>query len=222
MSSQYGEGARILEYFGDTKGVFLDIGAYDGVTYSNTRPLFESGWGGVLVEPNPFAFVDLARNYASASVHTNQMDRDRDVQPSGDSVVLINAMVRNRYMTSRQVREFWANLPHEVPHAMSTDSEAHRRKFYSHPFQPIYVGSAMLLELSARWGPFHFINIDVGANAEVCREVCLDLDVKPSMVCVELDPDEELKHVPMRMALHQIGLVKQEIIGGNLLAWKPK
>lgn len=48
---------------GLTEGVFVDIGAHDGVTYSNSF-LFEKlrGWRGVCVEPNPAVFAQLAVN----------------------------------------------------------------------------------------------------------------------------------------------------------------
>src|SRR6266404_4750051 len=48
---------------GITGGTFVDIGAHDGVTYSNSF-LFERlrGWGGVCIEPNPAVFAQLAVN----------------------------------------------------------------------------------------------------------------------------------------------------------------
>ena len=54
--SQHGEQAHILKFFGDFKGRFLDIGAFDGVTGSNTRALVELGWSGVSIEANPENF----------------------------------------------------------------------------------------------------------------------------------------------------------------------
>ncbi len=60
--SQETEESVILEYFGDRVGRFLDVGAYDGVTYSNTRALAERGWRGVLVEPDPRSFSRLLEN----------------------------------------------------------------------------------------------------------------------------------------------------------------
>ncbi len=60
--SQNNEQEIILDYFGDFKGRFLDIGAYNGVDLSNTRALLELGWTGVMVEPNPFNLVDLINN----------------------------------------------------------------------------------------------------------------------------------------------------------------
>lgn len=63
MYSQNQEEKIILEYFGSETGTFIDIGANDGVTFSNTRALAERGWRGVLVEPSPQAFEKLKSLY---------------------------------------------------------------------------------------------------------------------------------------------------------------
>jgi FkbM family methyltransferase len=44
-------------------GNFLDIGAHDGESLSNTRALALSGWSGTLVEPNPNLFLRLIERY---------------------------------------------------------------------------------------------------------------------------------------------------------------
>jgi len=46
-----------------TKGVFLDIGAHDGITFSNTY-FFEKerGWTGICIDPNPDVFQKLVAN----------------------------------------------------------------------------------------------------------------------------------------------------------------
>lgn len=49
--TQYGEKIFIDEFFKDRIGFFVDIGAADGVTHSNTLHLIESGWKGILIEP---------------------------------------------------------------------------------------------------------------------------------------------------------------------------
>lgn len=62
--SQNNEQEVILKYFaGKEKGTFIDIGANDGKTLSNTFALAESFWTGVLVEPSPTAFTLLKENY---------------------------------------------------------------------------------------------------------------------------------------------------------------
>lgn len=52
--SQRGEQRAVLAALaGRAPGRFLDVGAWDGETFSNTRALALRGWGGVLVEPSP-------------------------------------------------------------------------------------------------------------------------------------------------------------------------
>lgn len=65
MFSQYEEEAHILEVLKDEPktGRFLDIGAWNAKTFSNTRALFELGWGGILIEPSPGPVQGLVREY---------------------------------------------------------------------------------------------------------------------------------------------------------------
>ncbi len=60
--SQVGQDRYLLESFfrGKRNGVFLDIGAYDGETFSNSLFFEETlGWTGLCVEPLPSAFAKL-------------------------------------------------------------------------------------------------------------------------------------------------------------------
>src|SRR5690348_14672442 len=61
--SQNGEQKVIFDYFGGSPGAFLDIGANDGETLSNSRALALSGWSGVCVEPSFRAYVRLSALY---------------------------------------------------------------------------------------------------------------------------------------------------------------
>lgn len=67
MYSQSLEEQYILEYFEGQKGTFIDIGANEGITFSNTRALAELGWSGCFVEPSPKAFERLKKNYKGLS-----------------------------------------------------------------------------------------------------------------------------------------------------------
>lgn len=49
-------------------GKFLDIGAYDGITFSNTYALLENGWSGVMVEASPSVFTALQHNMKGKNV----------------------------------------------------------------------------------------------------------------------------------------------------------
>lgn len=62
-------------------GVFFDIGAHDGVSYSNTY-YFEKelGWTGVCVEPQKNIFEQLRKNRKCACLHGCVFDRNAKVQ----------------------------------------------------------------------------------------------------------------------------------------------
>ena len=45
-----------------TNGYFVDIGAHDGITFSNSKFFEELGWNGVCIEPNPKVFDLLQSN----------------------------------------------------------------------------------------------------------------------------------------------------------------
>jgi FkbM family methyltransferase len=67
--SQCGEDQIVFEKYFPTKrnGIFLEMGALDGVTYSNTK-FFEDhmAWTGILIEPVPSQYTQLVRNRPSA------------------------------------------------------------------------------------------------------------------------------------------------------------
>ena len=48
---------------GKRDGMFVEIGAYDGITYSNTYQLAVAGWVGVYVEPVPKLFDQCIGNH---------------------------------------------------------------------------------------------------------------------------------------------------------------
>ncbi|MFA5154033.1 MAG: FkbM family methyltransferase [Clostridia bacterium] len=62
--SQHKQDEFIIDYFKSKKnGIFLDIGAHDGITLSNTYTLeTEFGWTGLCFEPMPHEFEKLHEN----------------------------------------------------------------------------------------------------------------------------------------------------------------
>lgn len=59
--SQNGEDFLLWKIFGDKKdGYYVDIGAHDGIFFSNTYGFDLAGWSGICVEPHPF-FYDLLK-----------------------------------------------------------------------------------------------------------------------------------------------------------------
>ena len=66
--SQYEEDVLIRDFFKNKeKGVLIDVGAADGIRYSNSRHFItELGWRGTLVEPHPNYFESLRSLYADS------------------------------------------------------------------------------------------------------------------------------------------------------------
>jgi FkbM family methyltransferase len=78
--SQHGQDAFVYETFfksRDGQGYFVDVGAYDGVTFSNSL-FFERhlGWSGICIEPLPAAFEKLRGSRTAICLNCAVADRD--------------------------------------------------------------------------------------------------------------------------------------------------
>jgi FkbM family methyltransferase len=69
--SQFGQDKLIASLFDHKRGgTFIEIGAFDGETFSNTAMLERSyGWRGICVEPLPSAFAALRKSRTAISVN---------------------------------------------------------------------------------------------------------------------------------------------------------
>ena len=68
MYSQYGEDMYLNnKYFKNKRdGIYIELGALDGVLYYNTKFFEESlNWSGILIEPHPDKFILLQKNRAN-------------------------------------------------------------------------------------------------------------------------------------------------------------
>ncbi|MFT4588473.1 MAG: FkbM family methyltransferase [Limisphaerales bacterium] len=82
VHSQYGQDRFVAEslFKGKRSGVFVDVGANDGETFSNTCFLErELGWTGVAIEPLPKAFEKLARNRSCHALQCCIAEKEGDV-----------------------------------------------------------------------------------------------------------------------------------------------
>lgn len=105
--SQNLEQEVILDYFKDSNPNFVDFGANDGVTFSNTRALAERGSCGIFIEPSPRAFHLLKQNYkdlakkgcyyfyncAIGDVNGEVILHDSDSILRGSDVSLVSTMI---------------------------------------------------------------------------------------------------------------------------------
>lgn len=186
MPSQTNEDEIIQAYFGDRKGRFLDIGAYNGVTFSNTEQLANLGWGGVCVEPSAIPFKDLIALY-------NERD---DIQ-------VCNCVISPAHPSGLDI--FFDNAGDAVSSYDSKHMEVWAEqgcKF--HPFLTAFVP---IKDLIAKIGlDFEFINIDVeGTNFALTAAILPLLGEKNEMLCVEAENNEAMKQMVQshNYTLHQ-------------------
>jgi FkbM family methyltransferase len=59
---------RIAEFVTDETGTFVELGAFDGLTQSNTVYFERKGWRGVLIEPVPWNYEKCVINRPQAKV----------------------------------------------------------------------------------------------------------------------------------------------------------
>jgi FkbM family methyltransferase len=83
-------------------GTYVEVGAYDGISFSNTWGLAERGWHGVLIEPVPHLAEACRRNYVHRErirvIQTAVGDSDKEVvlQIAG-ALTTANAEIFNEY-----------------------------------------------------------------------------------------------------------------------------
>ena len=190
--SQYGEDEFILAFFGDHKGRFLDVGAFDGHTFSNTGQLAEGGWSGVCVEPSPSVFPYLARYH---DLH---------------DVLCLNAAVT--------VAAKWMPFWDAGGDALSSLDSEHVAKFAAdgYPFQRCWIHGVTWSQLLEGFpGSYDFLNIDVeGTNAELAMACPLDA-IGARLVCLENDLGDQ--HNTVLARFRSFGYATLNKIGGNLL-----
>ncbi len=166
MYSQRDEEKIILEHAPEN-GRLLDIGAYNGIAFSNSRALIERGWQAVLVEPSPLPFFDLCKS-----------------APDRDDVIKVNALITPVHESPKT---FFCTAD-----ATSTTERGNYVKWAAvAKFIPIIVRPMSVAELifTVR-GLFDFISIDTEGNSfEILKAIPLSL-LKTKLVCVEMDGNE--------------------------------
>ena len=60
--SQYGQDSVLRGLCKKENGVFVDIGAHDGITYNNSKLFEDDGWKCICIEPLPNVFKELQRS----------------------------------------------------------------------------------------------------------------------------------------------------------------
>lgn len=76
--SQSGQDAFVIDYFNNKKnGIFVDIGANNGISFSNTYYLEKDlQWTGICIEPIPKSFQLLVRNRKCITINAAVADKE--------------------------------------------------------------------------------------------------------------------------------------------------
>lgn len=164
--SQNNEQEFILKFFYGKTGRFLDIGAHDGESLSNTRALALLGWSGVLVEPHPVHFHKLWQLYGG-----------------NPNFVLVNGAVDS---SNKGLVELKFN--YEGPAYSSTLSPEKAVEFRANDYgKSFYVPVCGVREL-LRFGPFDFISLDVEGMEIPILGYSQELFESVALLCVETCP----------------------------------
>lgn len=189
MYSQNDEEKYILESFNNLeKGKFLDIGAYDGVRFSNTYALVLKGWTGKEIEPSKHIFPKLQKNL-----------KDFKIELVNKAVGLEDGEL-----------EFW-----DSDDAVSTFDDKHKEKWEKKvKFDKIKVEVISLDTLFKEEYAYNFINLDVeGLNFELFKNIPFNKLTKLKLICVEHDKRyEEMYEIIKHYNFEQIYLNRENVI----------
>lgn len=188
--SQHGEQQVITDYFKGFIGTLLDLGANDGVTFSNSRALLDVGWFGVLVEPSEKTFKELQKN-------------------CGHFPVQLHNVGISDYCGSAEFYESGSLCSPDDHSLISSikESETERWKKKSKPSDPIVeftkttipVVDFKTLLKNSRCDTFDFITIDVeGMEVEILKQ----MDLKAlgcKMICLEYNGKSEIAEIYDRL-----------------------
>lgn len=196
--SQNDEERVITEFFGDRKGCFLDIGAYDGIQMSNTRKLLESGWSGFLVEPMWTNFAKLCENCRPFKAQ-----------------LLLGAVAQER-----GVRRLWVDKHENREWSTTISSELLNSGSIRKPDQLLTFVLTVTLDDLLNYGPFQFVSMDAEWEDLAILKTTTRKDLKwTELLCVEYRNDAEKPQMVScltRLGFEVIHATKENLIAKNL------
>ncbi len=197
MFSQRDEERYIIKFFKKIKnGRFLDIGAYDGKTFSTTRQLVLNGWEGIMIEPSPSGFPALEKRYFN-----------------NPKVKCLQVAVSH----SNGKREFFDSGGDAVSSFDKDHVELWKKKG-GVKFKKVMVETVTIKSLFTKLGFFfNFINIDAeGLSWYILERLPYKQLIKLKMICVEFDREA----VKVEKFLNDMGFVKLHQTAENIIAVK--
>jgi len=106
---------RLLDYVCERRGTFVELGAFDGLSQSNTAWLETNrGWRGILVEPIPEAYEQCVRNRPLAGVVNCACVSDEYTEPTVEMVYAGLMSIVRGARSSHEADEAWVSLGEEL------------------------------------------------------------------------------------------------------------
>lgn len=183
--SQNNEQEIILNFFKDFKGTFLDIGANDGITLSNTHALALNGWNGLCVEASPNAFKMLLGNYLAVpyqiqciNVAIDDYNGEATFYESGEHLGTGDTALLSTLNEEELKRWEGSNNKFTKTHTSVWDFATLQKE----------------VEKIGRSSSYDFISIDVEGNE---LKILPQMDLKAlgcKMICVEFNGKEKEKY----------------------------
>lgn len=193
MHTQNDEAQIIARYFAGRTGRFLDVGAHDGETFSNSRGLVLAGWSGVLVEPAPGPFLSMLDRYGG-----------------NPSITLINAAVAD-VPGLVTFHESGGDMVGSI-------NDAHAERWSSAvKFRDYTLCAITPAQLLSRVGTaFDFISLDVEGGSADLFHAMLAAGATADCWCIEHDgrADEILRAAAM-LGMDELGRNAENIIVGK-------
>jgi len=181
--SQNGEQQIILDYFSkhpEANRYCVDAGAFDGEHGSNSRALLLSGWGGVLIEPDPRTFS-----------RANNLYLDRN-----DIVCVRRALSTKRGLTRMMFSEGPPGTPEDIQwqyaqvNSLKKSFTSHYETVHNYKYRKAFVFITTLERVLKKVDA----PVDIGFMSIDCE--AMDLDIvktmnfsryRPQLLCVECD-----------------------------------
>lgn len=204
--SQNNEQDIIQNFFKGEVGRFLDIGAHDGESLSNTRALALTGWTGCLVEPHPLHFHKLWKLYGGRK-----------------DMALVNGAVGSSGMASMGLTKLFYN--YEGPAYSSTLSDAKAEEFKANDYSKSFHVSPFHINDLQEFAPFDFISIDVeGVELSILSSdeptdnigelIWTDCDRPTRLMCIEVCPKSKREIISLlrKQDFHVIAETPENVI----------
>lgn len=197
--SQNDEERVITGFFGDSRGRFLDIGAYDGIQMSNTRKLLEMGWEAVYVEPMWTTFQKLCDNCSKLA-----------------SPEFILAAVAPK----RGIRRLWVDTTDMREWSTTINDELKMSGSVRAPSQTATFVPTVTFQDLLPFGPFRFVSIDAEwEDLEIIKTTTKQDWKYTELLCVEYRNKDEKPN--MEESLIDLGFAivyetKENLISQNI------